>query len=398
MIALKHSKVGMLEGLWIVTTIVAVASVYGQQPPAATKSASEVVDAVGDVFDRLRVLPAIRVEYRIDHQALEPSSSEDWAWKWGEYINIIRPSDPNKVYVEFRYPSKSPYDSKKEIIASRIYSLDGEIMVEVESSNEKRGDFPAAAAIMSPKKQLTTYLPLFSYYFRYLGHAVTNDPEAGWPTRTRYLPHSYWLPDAIRRNRDEYRVLPQQSLIGETWCHVIERANTDRMWVQLEPDKVAILRREGYWPNSDLMRHRIEYRDFKPVSERVWLPWTIEFTLFAPPWDNPALHHKPVYRHILRVSQLVADPVEDTTFRATIPEGAAVIDCVSSGPDSNRQISFVNRPGINPFEFGSEMLRAEAMLSRRRWPWRPIVVAVVVVVMLASVLLLIKPMQRRRGT
>ncbi|MCX7700912.1 MAG: hypothetical protein N2039_08545, partial [Gemmataceae bacterium] len=220
----------------------------------------------------------------MDHHALEPASSENWAWKWGEYVNVIRPSDPTKAYVEFHYPSKSPFNPRKEVIASRIYSLDGEIMVEVESSNEKQGEFPAAAAIMSPKKQLTTYLSLFSYYFQFLGHPVTNDPETGWPTRIRYLPNSYWLPDAVRKNRKEYVVLPQQMVINGTWCHVIERPEIDRLWVQMDPDKVMIHRREGYWPNSSLMRHRIEYRDFKLVSRGLWLPWTIEFTLFAPPW------------------------------------------------------------------------------------------------------------------
>ncbi len=140
---------------------VLAAGVRGEEGPPATHSAGQVIDGLAQYFDRLGRLPALEVEYRMDYDEFIHNSSESWAWKWAEFVNVIRPGDPGKVYVRNHHPKHATGPRGEEIHEDLVFSLDGPLEVSVESSDEEGTTYPAAAVVTTVKKHRLTRLSIF---------------------------------------------------------------------------------------------------------------------------------------------------------------------------------------------------------------------------------------------
>jgi hypothetical protein len=70
---------------------------------------------------------------------------------------------------------------------------------------------------------------------------------------------------------EKYRVLPEQELVGETWCHVLEYPGRDKLWIDLDRG-CAVLVREMYGPNPGQLFQRIEASGHREVKPGIWVP------------------------------------------------------------------------------------------------------------------------------
>lgn len=335
---------------------VSVGHARGDAAPSE-KSADLLIEGLVQTYERLRLLPGLEVEYRIEHEALEKRSAELWAWPWAEVSNVIKPSAPGKAYLRFRHPETY---RGKAVVNEVQRSSDNDLRV-MHSRWQEGG--PGRAAIRSNARDTFDDIAGFSYYFRYLAHPISATPDAGEAARRLFPPGSYWLPEALQKNRAAYRVAPQQEKVSEVWCHVLERPGLDKLWVQTEP-MMAIRRRLFHWEAGKGVRQDAVFEDLTEVSAGLWLPRRIVFDYYTAPWDDPPLQGRIASRHRLKVSRLVVEDFPDSRFRAQIPVGAEVNDSVSSN-NPDQPVVFINQPGVDPFE------RALAGLTpHNRWPRR----------------------------
>lgn len=332
----------------------------------ASLSVEQLLNGLVDYYSRIEKLPALEVEYRIENE-FHHKSSVIGDWKWQEFTHVVRPGDKKKLYVRYRYPAPSSRDSqKKEVIRDKVYSRDDDLVVRVETSDEGGKTYPAAAALMTPSQEGPSPIPPFLFpYFNYLAFPVSEQPEAGLPPRMLYPKDSFWLPDAPRKNRSAYTVVKELEEIGGIWCHVLDRPGLDRLWVQTEPAFV-LRRRQVWWGDGKPIRENCLFDDFVQVTPQLSLPRTIIREVYGAPWDDTGLQNKVCSRLHLRVSKLVVEPVPDNRFRADIPDGSLVDDLISSG-SPKKPISFIHRPGADPFARALETLKRNQTPGWRRW-------------------------------
>jgi len=88
----------------------------------------------------------------------------------------------------------------------------------------------------------------------------------------------------------DYRVRPDQELVGERWCHILEYPGRDKLWLDCDRG-CAILVREMYGPNPGQLFQRIEASGHREVQPGIWVPAT--FRNMVPgvrdPKDNQAV-------------------------------------------------------------------------------------------------------------
>ena len=70
---------------------------------------------------------------------------------------------------------------------------------------------------------------------------------------------------------EEYRVHPEQELVGQRWCHILEYPGRDKLWLDCERG-CAILIREMYGPDPGRLFQRIEASGHREVQPGIWVP------------------------------------------------------------------------------------------------------------------------------
>jgi hypothetical protein len=333
--------------------------------PPATLTADKLIGRLTDHAERFKKLPGLIVDYRMDREVILTSPVlGTWAFEWGEGSNAIRPGQSRKLFTRFRHPERLPGNPGGVIVREEVHTLDDTLLVRVESSTAKGKTYPSAAVIMSPAKHGTSGLPAHIPYFKYLGYVVIEKPEEGFPPRAVYPKDSYWLPDAVIKNRGEYVLDPEQEQIGGVWCHVLQRPGFDKLWVQTEPG-TALRRRQVGWGQGKPIRENMLFDDFVEVASGLTLPRSILYEVYAAATDDPKLHNRVCYRLRLRVSKLSVEDIPDSQFRARIPPGSVVDDLVSVGAGT-RPRSFVHKPSEDPF---AKAVTTLEKAEKRRTPW-----------------------------
>lgn len=311
--------------------------------PRATHTAAQLTEGLGKQYQLLQGLPGVEVQYRMETDHLERRSHQGWEWRWAEATNIIKPTEPGKLHVQFRRPVKYTDPSTKAEkfqVETQIDSSDAEVMAHVEPTVPGRQEPPSAA--ITSKTKLPNYNTYYrSFYFRFISYPVAANPDANQPPRERYPAEDYWFPEALAKNHEAYRVRPGLEPVDGEWCHVMERPGLDVMWIQTGPT-FLLRRRLFHWKEEGPIRQLATFRKHKEVSKGVWLPLELVFDRYGAPWEEAGLQGKAVYRIRLAVSRLVAEAVPDSRFRAEIPKGAVVTT------EENRR--FVNQPDRDPYE------------------------------------------------
>ncbi len=345
----------------------------GTDDRPATHTAAQLTESLCKQYQLLQGLAGLEVQYRMATDHLERRSNQAWRWRWAELTNIIKPTEPGKIYVQYRYPEKYT-DPKTKVekvrVETQIDSSDGEAMAHVEPAVPGRPE-PAEAAITSRTKLPNYNTHYRSFYFRFISYPVAPDPDLNQPPRERYRAEDYWLPWALVKNREAYRVRPELERVDGVSCHVLERPRLDVMWIQTEPT-LLLRRRQFHWKEGGPIRQLATFRNHKEVSKGVWLPLELDLDRYAAPWEDADLHGKAAYRIRLTVSRLVAEAVPDSRFRAEIPKGAVV------STEDNRR--FINQPGFDPYEEARKSLPP----VRTRTKWLLLMAALVLSAILAS--------------
>ncbi len=341
------------------------------QAPAhqATFEKDRLIDELCGVYRRIEPLPGLRVHYRVDIEELVDRSKtvQMPAFAWAELEHALRPSEPAKIYIRFKHPPWSgSKGSSKQVVYDDVAAGDGKLFVEIAdplSATTAKGDpkRKATAARLTPISQ-----PPFTvgarFYFLYLGYAGNLDPELGRTERNRY-PDGYWLPKGLEAKRQAYQVEPNLEKVDGVACHVLTRSGLDQMWVQTEP-AVMLRRRQIHWGDGQGLRQNVVFGDFVELVPQLWLPRSMLVENYAAPWDAKEVVGRAVCRIRLKVSSLSAEALPDGLFRPDIPIGATVADSASS---SGKVTTFVNRPGMDPFELAAAELERQAAVTRRRF-------------------------------
>jgi hypothetical protein len=150
---------------------------------------------------------------------------------------------------------------------------------------------------------------------------------AWWPPTDGTTPpgeqERFYLHDALRQ--PGCRVLPHQEKIDGAWCHVVERAGVDKVW--LDPALgFAMRRREWAVARPPLLCAHYELSDYREARRRVWIPWRLRRVLYratGAATDSGGVVDKDVVCTMVRVE---VNQVEDSIFRFAPPPGTLVED------------------------------------------------------------------------
>lgn len=316
-----------------------------------TLSAKQVIEGLVAAYSALGRLPGLEVEYRIDRKSRQAGSAQVWRWEWCETLNLIKPSDPGKVYSRFRAPTKL---ADRNELVTRISSSD----LEVQCLYEVSENGLSWAGITSEAKEPGAMASLAVQYFEFLGVPIARDPEIGVGKRRLYPQTSYWLPEALKENSQHYTLRPHLEKIDGVRCHVLERTNMDILWVQTSPDFI-LKRRRFYWTEGNLIRQEATFENQILIKPGLWLPRRIVFDYYGAPWDKPEFHGKIASRLVLEVSRLSSREVSDREFRVVIAPGTLVLT-----QDGHR---FVHEPGTDPYKKALDQLLSITPWYRKRF-------------------------------
>jgi len=105
-----------------------------------------------------------------------------------------------------------------------------------------------------------------------------------WPTSALKPPHFIERTPAVLSEiavSPQYRVRDVQELVAHRWCHVLEFADHDRLWLDA-PHGCMIMARELVDPRSGRIVQRIEASECHEVAPTVWAPDNLRNILFDP--------------------------------------------------------------------------------------------------------------------
>jgi hypothetical protein len=110
---------------------------------------------------------------------------------------------------------------------------------------------------------------------------------------------------------EKYRVQPEQELVGESWCHILEYPGRDKLWLDCDRG-CAILVREMYGPNPGQLFQRIEASGHREVQPGIWVP--ARFRNMVPGVRDPK-DNQTVDSILNIVNVRLNEDVEDDLFR-----------------------------------------------------------------------------------
>lgn len=127
------------------------------------------------------------------------------------------------------------------------------------------------------------------------------------------------------------RLLPDMEEIEGVKCVVVEVNASVRMRFWCDPNRgYAVIRQEGYYPDSPAVRWRSTSRDFIEVASNTWFPKSSTNLQYAGPDALDPATTDPVIKYHLRVIEMRANSVDDELFDLVIPPGTIVSDIDAS--------------------------------------------------------------------
>lgn len=103
-----------------------------------------------------------------------------------------------------------------------------------------------------------------------------------WPLRNRpgiqYLGHPMVLRE-VAATAEYSLVRPQQELVQERWCHVLEWPGLDVLWIDVERG-FSVLQRELFQPDKGTLDQRIHTGDHRELEPGIWVPGWYTRTVF----------------------------------------------------------------------------------------------------------------------
>jgi hypothetical protein len=80
--------------------------------------------------------------------------------------------------------------------------------------------------------------------------------------------------------RPDCRVLPYQEQVDGSWCHIVQAADTEKLW--FDPAiGFALRQRELYETKSGRPMVHYELSDFRENPPRTWMPWRLRRRIYA---------------------------------------------------------------------------------------------------------------------
>jgi hypothetical protein len=138
----------------------------------------------------------------------------------------------------------------------------------------------------------------------------------------------YWLPSALVNYSSEYRVRPQEEVVEDIPCLVIERPGVDTLWLD-KARPTLIVRREVTWGKEKPLRERTTNRKFQEMEPGLWLPLEQEQQVFCALELGKETWNQVDYTKRNVISKLEVNKVDDSIFHLMIPPGCAISDKVT---------------------------------------------------------------------
>lgn len=137
-----------------------------------------------------------------------------------------------------------------------------------------------------------------------------------------------YLPEFLKANKAQYRVLSNQENVDGTPCWVVEWAGMDKFWVSPERG-FAVLRRISHWGLNKPLKVEVENQDYREVRPGFWLPYTqVEHIYAKVAAEKKDIWDKVTCINTYKLLEFSFAEVSASQFEVKLPPGTKVIDVV----------------------------------------------------------------------
>lgn len=150
-----------------------------------------------------------------------------------------------------------------------------------------------------------------------------------WPFESRPGPQlegglSYVIPAVAASDR--YIVAPSQEQRSGRWCHVLEAAGHERIWIDVERGGL-ITGREFYDRTTQSVVQTLDMSDHREVAPGVWVPYKIHNRYRVPNPSAAAHDPRTIDSWITIVDVRIDDSVDSHLFQPpALPPGSLIVD------------------------------------------------------------------------
>lgn len=136
---------------------------------------------------------------------------------------------------------------------------------------------------------------------------------------------------------EEYSIVrPRQEMIDGHWCHVLQRPEVDRLWIDANRG-CAVLARETHSLATGALVQRYELGGHRQVAPGIWLPTRVRNIQYDHTAKTAEGRKRKIKDAMLHMLQIKANDVDESVFEYQPPAGALLL----SGLASSQQ----TRPG-----------------------------------------------------
>jgi hypothetical protein len=181
-----------------------------------------------------------------------------------------------------------------------------------------------------------------------------------------------FLPEFLRANSHQYRVLPTQEEVDGNRCWVVEWPGMDRF--NVDPRRgFAIPWRRYHWGPGKPPQFELRNSEYREVKQGLWLPFKQVVIRYASMLaEKQSLWGKPASQTEYRVHAIEVDTLADEFFNVTLPPGTIVYDIP-------RQFNYTIAADTNADPFAFPVMEGLRVLQRPRF----LLLALNIVVILA---------------
>lgn len=142
---------------------------------------------------------------------------------------------------------------------------------------------------------------------------------------------------------DQYHVLPAQEEVDGHWCHVVQDADLQTLWI--DPARGFVMPLRVYnWPDTKACQRVVRQKDYAELAPGLLIPWTIEDDLYAQPIAIEQAFFNMVTAYTTsKVLETQCTPVDDALFTMPMHDGWEVHDFVQD------RKYIVGRDQVEPF-------------------------------------------------
>ena len=293
---------------------------YAQQPPTI----EEIIDGIAQSEDLFFSSDSLLMRYeRTDVSKLIPESKlsgqllAKWtmAYKADKWLNERQFTHPKKTK-EFMVPSAPTRQVVKEkhIVEWNQESKSATVDRFNEGQNVYSGLFYTKNLSFDAPKHIA----------RINGADITAIRKVPGYKDDTALP---FLPDFLKDNKSNYRVMPMTEKIDGVPCWVVEWP----IWIVFGRSKSRLCHSTPRVSLGTGKPRRSEFRnsDYREVKTGLWLPFTqVEDVYASPIADKQSIWGKMVSRCTYRVHSIEFDRVPDNLFDIELPPDTRVVDIV----------------------------------------------------------------------